>query len=161
MEWMMNLILKLIKKYMTNELKINWLADLLSNIDVEKSHLNLELMNCKAELEKTALQIRIKEIETDLKNLNKREEELKEIGKNIMINSWLKKFEWLNWQVIQLNKKPWALQIEDESKIPQEYFKTVTTTTINKTQLKEDIKQGCIIDWCYISEDYSLIIKNK
>ena len=79
---------------MWNELKINWVADLLSNIDVEKSHLNLELMNCKAELEKSALQLRIKEIETDLKNLNKREEELKEIGKNIMINSWLKKFEW-------------------------------------------------------------------
>ena len=146
---------------MWNELKINWLADLLLNIDVEKSHLNLELMNCKAELEKSALQIKIKEIETDLKALNKREEELKEIGKNIMINSWLKKFEWLNWEIIQLNKTPWALKIEDESKIPQEYFKTKTTTTLDKTTLKNDIKEGLIIEWVSIESDYNLIIKTK
>jgi hypothetical protein len=78
-----------------------------------------------------------------------------------MIESWLKKFEWLDWTIVQLNKKPWALVIENEDLIPKEYFKEKTTVTVDKTTLKKDISEWLIIEWCYISEDYSLVIKNS
>jgi hypothetical protein len=78
-----------------------------------------------------------------------------------MIYNGLKKFEALNWTIIQLNKKPWALVIETEEFIPDEYKKEKTTISIDKTALKKDISEWLIIDWVSISEDYTLVIKNN
>ena len=75
------------------------------------------------------------------------------------MDSWIKKFEALDWTIIQLNKKPWALVIESEDNI-EEYIKGKTTRTIDKKQLKEDIKQWVVIEWVYIKEDYTLAIKH-
>jgi hypothetical protein len=77
-----------------------------------------------------------------------------------MISSWVKKFEWLNWTIIQLNKSPWSLVIENEDLIPVDYRTSKIVTTIDKKKIKDDIKMWCIVDWCFISEDYSLVIKN-
>lgn len=137
------------------------IIDTLNWIDKMKSSLNIELINKEQELKNLALYSEIKELELSIKQLEKQEEEVKEQGKQIMLNAWLKKFEALDWTVIQLNKKPWALIIENEELIPKEYLKEKTTVSVDKTTLKKDILEWLIIDWCYISEDYSLVIKNS
>jgi hypothetical protein len=44
--------------------------------------------------------------------------------------------------------------------VPQEYWKEKVTKSIDKTTLKNDIKEWLIIDWVTIEVDYNLVIKN-
>jgi hypothetical protein len=78
-----------------------------------------------------------------------------------MISNGLKKFEALNWTIIQLNETPWALIIENEKIVPKEYIIKKITKTIDKKQLKEDIKEWLILEWVSIKKDYNLVIKYK
>ena len=142
------------------ELKPQNMIDTLNGIELMTTKLNLELFNKKEALKNLELYKEIQDIEISIKQLQQQEEQIREQGKQILLNAWLKKFEALDWTVIQLNSTPWALVIEDESKVPKEYIKEKITTSIDKKTLKEDIKQGLIVDWCSIEVDYNLVIKN-
>ena len=137
------------------------IIDTLNWIDKMKSNLNLTLLNKKQELKNLALYNEITDIEISLKELDRQEADIKETWKQILLSAWLKKFESLDWTIIQLNVTPWALIIEDESKIPKEYIKEKITTSIDKKTLKEDIKQGLLIDWVTIEKEYNLVVKSK
>lgn len=126
----------------------------------EKAKASLLLANKKEELQSSDLYKEVKQLELRVNQLEREENEMREQGKQIMLDSGLKTFTTLEWVVIQLNKKPWSLIIEDESKVPAEYIKEKVTTSIDKKTLKEDISQGLLIEWVYISEDYTLVIKN-
>ncbi len=126
----------------------------------EKAKASLLLANKKEELQNSDLYKEVKQLELRLNQLEREEDEMREQGKQIMLDSGLKTFTTLEWVVIQLNKKPGSLIIEDESKVPPEYIKEKVTTSIDKKTLKEDISQGLLIEWVYISEDYTLVIKN-
>jgi hypothetical protein len=145
---------------MTN-LTTQWIVDNLNWLDILKSKKSLELLNKKRELESLSIYKEIKELETEIKSIEKDETELKEKWKKILMDSWIKKFEALDWTTIQLNKKPGKLIIQNEDLIPSDYIKTKTTTSIDKKNLKEDIKQGVIVEWVSIETDYTLVIKSK
>ncbi len=136
------------------------IVETLNSIELMKSDLNLKLLNKKEELRKLDLFQEIHDLEISIKQLEKQDEEIREQGKQLLLNAWLKKFEALDWTIIQLNASPGSLVIEDESKIPAEYIKTKTTTSIDKTALKNDIKEWLIIEGCNIEVWYSLVIKN-
>ena len=136
------------------------IIDKLNKITIVQVDKSLELSNLKHELENSELVQNIKTIEWELRELKKQDTELREQWKQIMIDTWLKKFEALDWTIIQLNKKPWALIIEDDANV-DEYKKEKITISIDKKALKEDIKEWVIIEGVYIKEDYSLVIKNK
>ncbi len=136
-----------------------WLIEQINNNTAIQASKNLELENLKATLVELEVVKQISQLELELRELKKQDTELKEQGKNILMDSWIKKFEALDWTIIQLNKKPWALVIESEDNI-EEYIKGKTTRTIDKKQLKEDIKQWVVIEWVYIKEDYTLAIKH-
>jgi len=57
-----------------------------------------------------------------------------------------------------LAKTPWKLVIESEDDIPESYYKIKETKTLNKLSLKEDLKEWCLIAWCYIEQGYNLKI---
>ena len=136
------------------------IVETLNSIELMKSDLNLQLLNKKEELRKLDLFQEIHDLEISIKQLEKQDEEIREQGKQLLLNAWLKKFEALDWTVIQLNATHWALVIQDEKLVPAEYIKTKTTTSIDKTALKNDIKEWLIIDWCSIDVWYNLVIKN-
>jgi hypothetical protein len=82
------------------------------------------------------------------------------MAKDMMVNKGMKKFEALDWTIVQLNKKPWALVIEDESiESLNEYRKEKITISLDKASLKKDIKEWIIIDGVFIKEDFTLVIK--
>ena len=138
-----------------------WIIDTLNSIELQKLDLEIQLKTKELELKNIPLVSEISELKKKLTELETQDSEIREQGKQVMINSWIKKFEALDWTVIQLNKTPWSIVIENENLVPKEYFKEKTTITLDKKQLKEDISQGLIIDWVSISEDYKLVIKNK
>lgn len=136
------------------------IVDTLNSIELMKANLNLQLLNKQEELRNTDLYKEIKDLEISIKQLEKQDEEIREQGKQILLSNWLKKFEALDWTIIQLNETPWALVIENEDLVPKEYKKEKVTISIDKKTLKEDIKQGLIIEWVSIEKDYNLVIKN-
>lgn len=136
------------------------IVDTLNSIELMKANLNLQLLNKQEELKSLDLYKEIKDLEISIKQLEKQDEEIREQGKQILLSNWLKKFEALDWTIIQLNKTPGALVIENEDLVPKEYKKEKVTISIDKKALKEDIKQGLIIEWVSIEEDYNLVIKN-
>jgi len=136
------------------------IVDTLNSIELMKANLNLQLLNKQEELRNTDLYKEIKDLEISIKQLEKQDEEIREQGKQILLSNWLKKFEALDWTIIQLNETPGALVIENEDLVPKEYKKEKVTISIDKKTLKEDIKQGLIIEWVSIEEDYNLAIKN-
>jgi len=82
------------------------IVNALNSIEVMKAKLNLELMNKNMELRDTTLYQEIKDLETSIKELSTQETQIKEQGKNLLLNAGLKKFEALNGTIIQLNSTP-------------------------------------------------------
>lgn len=136
------------------------IVEKLNSLELLSTYINAKILFKKQELENLELVKEIKELELQLKEITQETNEIKEEWKQILINAWMKKFEALDWTIIQLNQKPGALVIEDESKIPQEYFKEKITKSLDKTSLKNDIKEWLIIEWATIEVDYNLVIKN-
>lgn len=60
---------------------------------------------------------------------------------------------------VALQKNPPSVNILDEKLIPKDYIKTVTTTSISKKDLLEDLKQGLIIDGVELKQTKSLRIR--
>ena len=143
------------------QLAPQWIIDTLNSIELMKSDLNLQLLNKKEMLRKLDLFQEIHDLEISIKQLEKQDEDIREQGKQLLLNAWLKKFEALNGTLIQLNETPWRIVIDNEDiKELDEYKKAKTTYTIDKKQLKEDILQGVIIGWVRIEKDFTLVIKN-
>ena len=137
------------------------LVDQLDNLTSQSLIKSWELAKKKEELQQSDLYKEIQELESEISSIKKQDTELRELWKELMIQKWAKKFEALNWTIVQLNKKPWKLIIEKDAVIPEEYKKEKVTVSVDKKSLKEDVKEWTIIDWVSISEDYSLVIKHK
>ena len=60
---------------------------------------------------------------------------------------------------VALQNNPPSVNILDEKLIPKDYVKTVTTTSISKRDLLEDLKQGLIIDGVELKQTKSLRIR--
>ena len=58
-----------------------------------------------------------------------------------MLNRNIKVIKLFNGMTVQLNESPWAIKIEDEKNIPEEYWKEKITKSIDKIKLdKKGIK---------------------
>lgn len=87
------------------------------------------------------------------------ETELREKGKQIMLENGLKEFEMLDGTIVQLNKTPGALVIEEGATFDEKYYRV--KKEIDKTAIKKDFNAGVPLEGCYIQSDYKFIIKQK
>lgn len=121
-----------------------------------------ELEKAEAEMKESLLYMQIEWYKLLIKDTEKEESELREQGKQIMLDNWLKKFEMLNWTIIQLNSTPWALVIAEWVQLDPKYYKEKTTVTMDKVQVKKDFMEGLIFDpGVTIESEYKFIIKSK
>lgn len=56
-------------------------------------------------------------------------------------------------------RKSTSVFIENESTVPSQFIKTVTTEKIDKKAIGEALKKGEVIDGCYLQENNNLQIK--
>ena len=143
-----------------SDITVQWIVDILNVITIDKMKKQIQISELKKKLEESQVYIELKTAEAKLSDFNKQETDLKLQWKKVLLDSWIKKFESLDGTTIQLNKKPGKLVIENEDGL-DEYKKEKTTVSIDKKQLKEDIKEWLIIEGVYIEEDYTLVIKQK
>jgi len=76
-----------------------------------------------------------------------------------MLEAGLKNFHLANGTKIALQYTPGEIVIEDESKVPEKYWKEKVTKSIDKTALKKDFNAGEQFDQSiYVQKDIKLVI---
>lgn len=104
----------------------------------------------------------INDLRKSLSETQSKETELREQGKKIMLDNDMKEISMLDGTTIALHFTPWALVVEDESVVPEEFWKEKTTRSVDKTALKEAVKDGKFEnEKVFIQKDCKFVIKNK
>lgn len=58
----------------------------------------------------------------------------------------------------KFTKNPHKVVIKDEDKVPDEYKKEEISVSVNRKQIKSDLKAGKEVDGCYLDQDIKLKI---
>ena len=129
------------------------------NDGIRLQELSLELAKAKAKLQESEIYKKTLALEEEIKKTEERVNVFKESVKDSMEVNGIEKLELKNYK-FTLKKNPWSLVVEDEKVVGSDYFEV--KTTLNKTKLKKDIKEGVVsYPWVYISESNSLLITEK
>ncbi|MBP9780136.1 hypothetical protein KBD33_05970 [Candidatus Gracilibacteria bacterium] len=120
------------------------------------------LKEAEEEMEKSLLYHQIEGYKKLIKEMELEDQQLREQGKQIMLDNGLKKFEMLDGTTIQLNSTPGALVIAEGVQLDKKYYKTKVQVTMDKVQVKKDFMEGLILDpGVTIESEYKFIIKSK
>lgn len=150
------------------------LEELLGNPDIEESMIVEALNKVDGEFEEKAenigkfikvLDANSKAIDEEIKRLTK----LKKSNENQ--KNWLKNYLYNAMKLLDklklktnffnfwIQKNPISLKITDETKLPDTYKETEVITTINKEALKEDLKNGLVIEGAELIQGEGLRIR--
>lgn len=140
---------------------MEWLVNQIISLSATKSQLAAQIKELEETIHQSAEWENLQELKTSMQEIETKENSMRETAKNHMLEKDLKKIELLNGMTVQLDATPGALIIEDESKVPDEYWKEKTTRAVDKTKLKADIKEGVYVEWVSIEKDYKFKIISK
>ena len=59
----------------------------------------------------------------------------------------------------RIQKNPPSVVITDETKVDAKYITVVTTQKIDKTAIKEDLKNGAVLPWARLEQGERLVLK--
>lgn len=142
--------------------QVEWLIPEIQSIIIDNAELNISLLELEQELKNMKIHDHINRIKNKIKENEEREAQLREQGKQIMLDNGLKKFEMLDGTTIQLNSTPGALVVAEWVQLDPKYYKEKTTITMDKVQVKKDFMEWLILDpGVTIESEYKFIIKSK
>lgn len=140
--------------------QVQGLIPTIQSITLENLKLQAEIAQKEEEMKNSAL---YQDIQT-LKNLLKQNEtldtELREKGKQIMLQNNLKDLEMLDGTTISLHKTPGSLKIASDENIPEEFWRV--KREVDKIALKKAFLAGeCLDPNITIESSYTFVIKQK
>ena len=136
------------------------LVPTIRSLTLESMQLNTAILQKEIELKQSPIYLELQEMKHKLEVVNRKEEDIRNEAKQIMLENGVKKMTMLGGTEIQLNANPGSIVIEDESKVPEKYWKEKTTRSIDKVTLKKDFNSGVELDpSIYIESTYNLVIK--
>lgn len=104
----------------------------------------------------------LRELKSKLRDTQTNDNNLREQGKQIMLDTGMKEFTTLDGTIVSLHFTPWALVVEEWAEVPDEYWKVKTSRDLDKTSLKKAITEGKFQDdKVFIQKDCKLVIKTK
>lgn len=150
---------------MTNIVTIEGIIPKIQTLTLTQMQLNAKIVEKESELANLPNVIRLQSEILELKK-SKREVELEETwlrdeGKKILLDSWMKEFTTLDWTTVALQFTPWALVIAESAIVPPEYFREKTTVEVDKVGLKKAIWEWQEFEWISIVKESKLVIKQK
>lgn len=159
-------ILITLQNNMTALQNVEWLITQIQTTSTQFMHLDTQIKMKTMELDNLPEVIRLKEeirtLEVEKRKAQEKELELRDTGKQILIDSGMKEFTTLDGTTIAVQFTPWALVVEEWATIPDEFYKVKTTKDLDKTALKKAISDGTFSDdKVYIQKDSKLVIKSK
>ncbi len=145
-----------------SEITTTGLITELNSITVKRMQYQANMIELETELLESELTKRMIRWKAMILELDKQEIELKNKWIEVLQKAGIDKFE-SNWTEVRIKTTAWSLKIEDEDKIDDCYKKTTTktTTSIDKNEIKKDIKEWIIIEWVILEKKVSLEIKQK
>lgn len=150
------------------------LEELLGNPDIEENMIVEALDKVDGEFEEKAENIGkfIKLLDANSKAIDEEIKRLTKLKKsNDNQKNWLKNYLYNAMKLLDklklktkffnfwIQKNPVSLKITDETKLPDTYKETEVITTINKEALKEDLKNGLVIEGAELTQGESLRIR--
>lgn len=150
----------------TIQTNVEGLIPSIQSLSLEGVQLTSQITLKEAELANLPDVIRINEEIRDLKwklrDVQTNENNLREQGKQIMLDNDMKEITTLDGTVVSLHFTPWALVVEEGANVPDEFYKVKTTRDLDKTSLKKAITEGKFSDdKVYIQKDCKFVIKQK
>lgn len=151
---------------MTAMQNVEWLITQIHTCSTQFMHLDTQIKMKTMELDNLPEVIRLREeirtLEVEKRTAQQKEAELRDTGKQILLDSGMKEFTTLDGTTIAVQFTPWALVVEEWATIPEEFYKVKTTKDLDKTALKKAISDGLFSDdKVYIQKDSKLVIKSK
>lgn len=142
--------------------QVQGLIPQITEIVLFNSEIRKELEEREEELKNSLLYLQVEWYKKLIKENEEKEAQLREQGKQIMLDNGLKKFEMLDGTTIQLNSTPGSLVIAEWVQLDKKYYKEKTTVTMDKVQVKKDFMEWLILDpGVTIESEYKFIIKSK
>lgn len=140
--------------------QVGSLIPTIQSLTLENMQLNTAILQKEIELKQSPIYLELQELKNKQELVTRKEEEIRNEAKQIMLEKGVKKLTMLDGTEIQLNATPGAIVIEDEGKVPEKYWKEKTTRSIDKIALKKDFNSGVPLDpSIYIESTYNLVIK--
>lgn len=139
-----------------NEALEKALEDIKDNIEIKAENMAKLIKNIDGDIE--VLKVEEKRLADRRKALENKKENIKTYLENQLKIMEIDKVKTPLFTVA-LQNNPQSVNVLDEKLIPKDYIKTVTTTSISKKDLLEDLKQGLIIDGVELKQTKSLRIR--
>ncbi len=150
---------------MTQVTTIEGIIPKIQNLSLSQLTLGASIAQKESELANLPDAIRLQSEIRELKKTQREEwlEEtaLRDEGKKILLDSWMKEFTTLDGTTVALQFTPWALVIDEGATVPPEYMKEKTTVDVDKIGLKKAIWEWKEFDWISIVKESKLVIKQK
>lgn len=150
---------------MTQITTIEGIIPKIQTLSLSQMQLNAKIVEKESELanlpDVIRLQSEILELKKSKREVELEEEWLREEGKKILLDSWMKEFTTLDGTTVALQFTPWSLVISDNAIVPPEYFREKTTVEVDKVGLKKAIGEGKEFEGIFIVKESKLVIKQK
>lgn len=138
------------------DLKVYW--EDIFNLANEVANLQFIVKDLEEQIAQSELWKKLTEAKLKLAEYNQKEEEFKQMMFDWMINSWTEKVETAK-QIFTIRNNPPAVNVINEDLIPDEYKKV--KVDIDKTKIKNAIKEWKVVEWVEITQWKSLLITVK
>lgn len=139
-----------------NKEKIQEIKEAISKDVVEKASNIIKVISNRT-IQADLIQKEIERLEKYLKSYENATNALKKIVSNTMETLNLTKIETESGRISI--RKSQSVNIIEQDKIPSKYIKQTITEKVDKVAVKEDIKQGILVDGAILKTNYSLVIK--
>ncbi len=139
-----------------NKEKIQEIKEAISKDVVEKASNIIKVISNRT-IQADLIQKEIERLEKYLKSYENATNALKKIVSNTMETLNLTKIETESGRISI--RKSQSVNIIEQDKIPSKYIKQTITEKVDKVAVKEDIKQGILVDGAVLKTNYSLVIK--
>ena len=139
-----------------NKEKIQEIKEAISKDVVEKASNIIKVISNRT-IQAELIQKEIERLEKYLKSYENATNALKKIVSNTMETLNLTKIETESGRISI--RKSQSVNIIEQDKIPSKYIKQTITEKVDKVAIKEDIKQGILVDGAALKTNYSLVIK--
>lgn len=134
----------------------NTLSPIMKSFEEKAKNVVAYIKNVEQEI--VALQNHKENIESRIRAYKKEFENYKSYLKNNMIALNINKISCPFFDILVKDTMPTLIK-DDELNIPSKYFITKTDAVIDNEKLKEDLKNGLVIEGVYLQQNKSLTIK--
>lgn len=143
---------------------VEWLVPMIQSLTLEWAKIQSEINAKEYQLSMIPEVLKLQEelllLKGKLRDTQIKEADLREKGKQIMLDNDMKEVKMLDGTVVSLHFTPWALVVEDGADIPDSFYKEKVTIDLDKTSLKKAITDGTFSnDKVYIKKDCKFVIK--